>query len=153
MLVKVFDGNRTERVEPDVQRHSFDVEERKHFFGEVQAGRRRRGRAGVARIDGLVARRVVERLGDVRRQRRLAGRLAVQPEPPPSFSVVLEQLDRSVSAPRPQTPGRPRQTFPEPVVVEPLQQQYLALRLLDRNAGRDDLRVVDHDERVADHVR
>ena len=68
---------------------------------EVQAGGRRRGRAGVARVDRLVAPGIGERLGDVRRQRRLAVRLAVEPQPPAAFAEMLEQLDRAVARARP----------------------------------------------------
>ena len=71
------------------------------------------------------------------------GRLAVQPQPPASFAEVLEQLDRAVAAPGSQPPRRPREAFPEPVVVEPLEQQHLAPRPLDRNPRRHDARVVD----------
>ena len=52
-----------------------------------------------------------------------------------------------------QPPGRSGQAFPEPAVVQPLEQQHLSLRSLDRNPRRNDARVVDHDECVADHVR
>ena len=82
-----------------------------------------------------------------------SGRLAVQSQPPAPFAEVLEQLDRPVAAPGPQPPGRSCQAFPETVVVQPLEQQHLSLRRLDRDPRRHDTRVVDDDERVADHVR
>ena len=153
MLVEVLDGNGTERVESDVQSHTFDIQAGEHLLGEVQTCRRRGCRARLARVHGLVTRRVGERLGDVRRQRRLSGRLAVQAKPPPSFAEVLEQLDRPVAATGSQPPARSGQAFPETVVVQPFQQQNLSLRSLDRNPCRHDARVVDDDERVADHVR
>jgi len=77
----------------------------------------------------------------------------VQPQPPASFAEVLEQLDRPVAAPGPQPPGRSGQAFPETGVVQPLQQQHLSLRSVDRDPRRDDARIVHDDERVADHVR
>ena len=73
-------GHGPERVEADVQRHALDVELREQLGREVQAGGRRGRGAGVARVDRLVARGVGERRGDVRRQRRLAVRLAVEPQ-------------------------------------------------------------------------
>ena len=63
-----------EGPDADVQQHAGDVhaailDAREQLVGEVQAGRRRGGAAGVFRIDGLVAVVVLEPLGDVRRQR------------------------------------------------------------------------------------
>ena len=69
---------RPERVEPDVERHALDVELREELRREVQPGGRRGGRAALARIDRLVALRVAERLGDVRRQRHVTVRLALR---------------------------------------------------------------------------
>ena len=66
---------------------------------------------------------------------------------------MLEQLHRAVAATRLETARRPCETFPEPVLVETLEQQYLALRRFDRNARRHDTCVVDDHERAADHVR
>ena len=58
-----------------------------------------------------------EWLGDIRRQRRLSGRLAVQPQPPSTLAEVLEQLDSSVPSTGSQPPGRSGKAFPETVVV------------------------------------
>ena len=89
-----------ERVEADVQRDALDVERCEQLRREVQAGGRRGGGAGVARVDGLVALGIGERRGDVRRQRRLAVRLAVEAEPPASLAEVLDQLDGAVARAR-----------------------------------------------------
>ena len=68
-------------------------------------------------VDGLVALGVVERLRDVRRQRRLAGRLAVEADEPAPAPEVLDELDGARAASRPQAlasggrappTGRPR---------------------------------------------
>ena len=68
VLAEIVDGDRAERVEPDLQRDPLDVETREQVAREVQAGGRRRRRAGLApRVDGLVALRIFERLRDVRR--------------------------------------------------------------------------------------
>ena len=67
---------------------------------------------GGRRVDRLVPLGVAERLGDVRRQRRLARRLAVEPQAPPALAEMLEQLDRPVPLPRPQPPRRPREPLP-----------------------------------------
>ena len=91
-------GHGPERVEADVERHALDVEAGEELRREVESRGRRRGGAGVARVDGLVARGIGERLGDVRRQRRLAVRLAVEAEPPAACAEMLEQLDRAVAA-------------------------------------------------------
>src|SRR4051812_34551997 len=99
----VFDplrAQRAKRVEADVQRDSFHVELREQLGGEVEPGRGRRGRAGVPRVDRLVALGLLEPFGDVRRQRRLAARLALEPQAPASLAEVLEQLDRAVALPR-----------------------------------------------------
>ena len=111
----------------------------------MQAGGGRRGRSGLPCVDRLVALGRVERLRDVRGQRRLARRLAVEPQPPASLAEVLEQLDRPIAATGAQPSCRPGEPFPD-VAFEPLQQQHLAARCLDRDPRRDDARVVDDDE-------
>src|SRR5437763_4887929 len=153
VLGQVVDGDRTERVETDVERHARDVEAGQQLGREVQAGRRRRGRAGFARVDSLVPLGIVERLADVRREGRLPARRPVEPEPPPSFAQMLEQLDVAIAPPRAQAPGRPCKSLPDTVAVDPFQQQDLAARSLDQNPRRDDARVVDDGERVGDDVR
>ena len=134
---------RPERVEPDVQRHALDVESREQLGREVQAGRRRRRRALLARVDGLVALGVGERLRDVRRQRRLPGRLAAQPHAPAPLAEMLEQLDRPVARARRAAAASAARAPPRRPVPDLLQQQHLAARLLDRDPRRHDARVVD----------
>ena len=56
MLLERVLGDRSERVEADVEGHALDVEQPEQLGREVQAGRRCGGGAGVARIDRLVAR-------------------------------------------------------------------------------------------------
>ena len=100
---------------------------------------------GLARVDRLVAGGIAERLRDVRRQRRLARGLAVEAEAPTALAEMLEQLDRPVPAAGTQPARGPCERLPGPV-VEPLEQQHLAARRLDRDPRRHDLRVVDDDE-------
>ena len=145
VLLEPLLGHRPERVEPDVERDAARVEPREQLRREVQAGGRRRGRAHRARVDGLVAGGIGERLRDVRRQRRLARGLALETEAPAPLAEVLDQLDRPVPAAGPQPPRRPRERLPRPV-VESLEQEQLAARRLDRDPRRHDLRVVDDDE-------
>src|SRR2546423_13068660 len=142
MLAEIFDGDGTKGVETDVQRHTFDGEATQHVIREVQPGGRSCGRPRFMGVHRLVALGIGERLGDVRRQRRLAGRLAVEAEAPPPIADVLQQLDRPVLRTRAQASRGPRETFPETVLVEALEQQYLASGPLDRDAGRDDTGVV-----------
>ena len=65
-----------------MQRHPLDVERRQQLGGEMETGRRRGRRARLVGVDGLVAAGIGERLVDVRRQRRLAERLALEPDLP-----------------------------------------------------------------------
>ena len=153
VLGEIVHRHGAERVETDVERHALDVESLEQLLREVQAGGGRGRRPGLARVHRLVAAGILERLSDVRRQRRLAGGLAVQSQPPAPFAEMLEQLHRAVAATRLEAARRPREAFPEPILVETLEEQHLALRRFDRNARRHDTRVVDHHERVADHVR
>ena len=53
-----------------------------------------------SRVDGLVALGIRERRGDVRRQRRVAVRLAVEAQAPASLAEMLEQLDGAVARAR-----------------------------------------------------
>jgi hypothetical protein len=121
--------------------------------GEVEPGGGRRSRSGFARVHRLVALRLGQRLGDVRRQRHVARRLTVQPHAPASFAEVLEQLHVPVSTSGAQTARGSRQSLPDAVRSDLLEQQDLAAGALDRDPRRHDTRVVDHDERVADDVR
>ena len=60
---------------------------------EVEAGRRRRRRARVVGVDGLVPLGVVGLLADVRREREHTRGLALQPDTPPALAELLDQLD------------------------------------------------------------
>src|SRR5439155_1499299 len=86
-----------------------------------------------------------ERLGDVRRQRRDARRLALEAQPPAPLAEMLDQLDRPVPPAGLQAARRARERLPL-VAVDALEQQHLAARRLDRDACGDDLRVVDDDQ-------
>ena len=117
---------RAERVEADVKGDALDVEPPEQLRREVQPGSRRRGRAGLVRIDGLVPGRVGERLGDVRRQRRFAVGLAVEPDAPAALAQVLEQLDRAVPTACLEPAGRARKCEPFPIALV-LEQEDFAL--------------------------
>src|SRR6266851_5772389 len=140
------------RVEADVQRHALDLELREELRREVESRRRRSRRPGLLGVDRLVAIRIVERSGDVRRQRCRAVGLTGEPQPPASLPEMLEQLDRSVPAARFQPPGRPRESFPH-IAFEPLEQEHLATRRVDRDPRRYDLGVVDHRELAVQLLR
>ena len=127
VLGQIVDRDRAERVEPDVQRDPLDVEPCQHLGCEVQPCRRRCRGALCCGVDGLIALRVVERLGDVRRQRGLPGRLALEPQPPAPFAERLDQLDRAQPLPGFQLSRGTREPLPEPVRPQPLEQQYLRL--------------------------
>ena len=58
---------------------------------------------------------------------------------------MLDELDRPVAAPRLEAARRPREAFPE-VAVDPLEEEHLAARRVDRDACGDDARVVQDDE-------
>ena len=79
MVGEIVHGHRAERVQSDVESHPLDVQAGEQFRREVEAGRRCGGRALVLRVDRLVALGIGERLGDVRRQGRLSGGLALEP--------------------------------------------------------------------------
>ena len=105
------------------------------------------------RVDRLVALRVGERLGDVRRQRRLARGLALQAQPPAPLAQVLDQLDRAQSLPGPQLLRRTREPLPLPLSVQRLNEENLGLaagRPLQPQPRRDDASVVDDDELAAE---
>ena len=105
-----------------MERHALDIQPLQQLRREVETGRRRGRRALLPRVDGLVALRVGERLGDVGRQRSLPRRFAVQAQPPPTLTEVLEQLDRAVARAGPQPARRAGERFPETVLGEPLEQ-------------------------------
>src|SRR5436853_575536 len=67
---------------------------------------------------------------------------------PTSLPEMLEQLDRAVPPARAQAARRPRQPLPH-VAFDPLQQEHLAARLLDRDPRRNHPRVVDDHELTA----
>ena len=110
----------------------------------------RRRRPGVPRVDGLVALRVGERLGDVRRQRRLARRLAVEPHAPAALAEMLEQLDRPVAPAGAQPPGRPRERLPDAVAEPPRAAAPPRFGCSIGMRAGNDPRVVDDDEGVAE---
>src|ERR687884_315334 len=99
----------------------------------MQPRRRRRRRARLVRVDRLVALGIRQRLRDVRRQRRLARRLAVQSQAPTALAEMLEQLDGTVAGADTEPPRRPREALPQAVSVQPLEQEHLTARTLDRN--------------------
>src|SRR5918993_559716 len=142
VLLERLRRERPEGVEADVERHSLDVEPAEQLRREMEPGRWRRGRAGLVGIDRLVPPPVGERLRDVRRQRRLAVRLPVQPDAPASLAEVLDQLDRTVAVARTQLPGRAREREPL-VAAEALEQQHFSARTLEPDPRGDDARVVD----------
>ena len=74
--------------------------QREKLRREVEAGRGRGGRAFLLGEDGLVALGVGERLHDVRRQRRLAGGRALEPDEPAALPPVLDELDLAEAHPR-----------------------------------------------------
>ena len=131
-----------------MERDALDVEPREQLRREVEPGRRRGRGAGVGGVDRLIAPRLRQRLVDVRRQRRLAVGLAVEPDAPAPLAERLEQLDRPEPLARPQPPRRPRERLPD-AVAERLEEQHLgraaALALQVEPRG-DDLGVVDDDE-------
>ena len=129
-----------------------DVEPLEQLTREVEPRRRRGRRAGFARVHGLVALGVGERLHDVGRQRRLPGRLSVQAEAPAALAQVLEELDVAVAPARPEPPRRPSEPLPH-VAVQLLDEEHLAARALEPDSRGHDARVVHDDERVPDLVR
>ena len=140
---------RPERVEPDVQRHPLDVEPREQPVREVQTGGRRGSRALLARVDGLVPLGIGERLGDVRRQRRLPGRLAAQPHAPAALAQMLEQLHRAVRVAR-RADGRVgRASASQTSPSTRSSSSTSPARRVDRDPRRHDSRVVDDGEDVA----
>src|SRR5262249_16929300 len=106
-------------------------------------------RARFTRVDRLVAVGIGERLGDVRRQGRLAGRLAVEPHAPSALAEVLEQLHLALTLALLQPPRRPGPRFPD-AVAECLQEKHFARPPLDWDPRGNDARVVDDNERVPD---
>ena len=143
-------SNGPERVEPDVQRDPLDVEPIKQLRREVQAGRRRCGRAIASRVDRLVALRVLERLGDVGRERSLSGERALEPQAPAALAERLQELDRAEPLARPELARGSGETFPGSVLAQALQEQHLRLTAawaLEPQPGGEHSRVVDDDER------
>ena len=93
---------------------------------------------------------------DVRRQWRLTGWLALETKDPTSAAEWLDQLDR----PEPFTDSQPatgaRESFPQSVAVEPLDQEHLheaAGPTLEPYPTGNDPRVVDDRELSAEDVR
>src|SRR5204862_227305 len=75
-------GDGADCVEPDVQGHALDVQAPEELRREMEACGRRRGGAGIAGVDRLVALGILERSGDVGRQRSPAVRLPLEPQAP-----------------------------------------------------------------------
>jgi len=105
--------DRAERVHTDVERDERRVEAGEQRRREVQPGRRGRRGAGLARVDGLVPLRVVEGLADVRRERRLAAGLALEPEEPTAAPEVLHEHDLAQALARTQTTSRANEGLPQ----------------------------------------
>jgi hypothetical protein len=146
---------RPEGVEPDVEGHALDVELLQQLRREVEPCGGRRRRARVARVDGLVALGLVEALGDVGRERHLAVRLSVQAQPPAPLAERLEQLHRPETLAGLEPPRGARETFPD-VHLETLDQEHLCLSPglpPQPQPGRDDPRVVHHDELAGQLLR
>ena len=145
--IEVVHGHRAEGVEPDVQGDPLDVEALEQLGREVEPGRRRGGRARLARENRLIALRVVELLVDVGRQ------AAPRPRGSPSSAIRqrpsperLEQLDRPQPLPGAELAGRTRERLPLPA-AERLEQEHLHLaagRLAQPQSRRHDAGVVDH---------
>src|SRR4029453_14400558 len=85
--------DRPERVETDMEGDTRDVEPADELRREMQPRRRRSCRAPIAREHCLVAVWLGGRLRDVGRKRRLAGRRALEPQPPASAAQRFQQLD------------------------------------------------------------
>jgi hypothetical protein len=106
----------------------------------------------VRRIDRLVALWIVERLGDIRREGRLSGRLALEPQAPAAFAERLQELDRAEPLTCTQLPRRPSQALPLVVAIQALEEQHLGLSPAlapQTQACRHDAGVVDDDELVS----
>ena len=161
VLLERLGRERAERVEADVQRHALGLEQAEQLGREVEAGRGGGRGARLVRVDGLVAARVGERLGDVGRQRRRSRRVAVQPQAPAPLAERLEQLDRPQALARAQLPRGPRQRLPDSrsrvaVFLETLEQQHLrraAAGSPQVEPRGDDAGVVDDDELAAQLLR
>ena len=107
-----------------MERDPLDVEPREQLRREMESGRRRCGGAGLVRVDRLVAARVGERLRDVGRQRRLALRLALEPDAPAALAERLEQLDGPEPLAGAESARGARERLPD-AVPERLDQQHL----------------------------
>ena len=142
---------RPERVEADVQRDRLVVEAREELGCEVEPRGGRRGGAGIARVDRLVALRVGRRLVHVRRQRQVPVGLAGELHDPPPRAERLDELDRRGRAAtaeplaRAQPTRGTRECLPA-LVLESLDEEQLdrtARLAAKREARGDDARVVD----------
>ena len=147
-------GQRTERVEADVQRHPRGVEQLDKRGREVQACRGRGCGARDVAVHGLVPLPVSERLVDVRGERRLAVRLALELHGPTTAAERLDELHRPETLARMQAARRLRERLPA-TVAEALDEEHLdgpARRAPQAQSRRHDPRVVHHDEQIADDV-
>jgi hypothetical protein len=146
--------HRPERVEADVQRYPLDVQRSEELGREMEARGRRRRRAALVGVNGLVALGILERLGDVRRQGGLPMWLAAQPKPPPTLAERLEELDGPERHARPQAAARPRERLPD-VFSDPLQKKHLgpaAGRPVEHEPRGQHPRVVHDDEGLRDKL-
>ncbi len=139
-----------------MQRDRLVVEAREELGCEVEPGGGRRGGAGIACIDRLVALRVGRRLVHVRRQRQVPVGLAGELHDPAPRAERLDELDRrgrvATAQPlaRAQPSRGPSECLPA-LVSESLDEEQLdrAARLPAKRESRgDDARVVD-DRQVA----
>jgi hypothetical protein len=155
VLVERLARHGPERVEPDVKRHRHRIERGEELRREVEAGRRCSGRARGVGVHGLVAARIGERLADVRRQRRLAGRLALEPEKPAAVAEMLDELDGSQPLTRPEPARRASETVPQPVGGDLFEEENLdatSARAPEAQTRRNDPRVVHDDELAREQV-
>jgi hypothetical protein len=142
-------SHRSKRVEADVQRHPHVVESAQKLGREVEPRGRRRRRACVARVHGLIPLGILQRLVDVWRQWHLTRGLPLQAQQPPAVSEGLDQLDRPESLARAQPPRRSRERFPHAVPLAPLEEQDLDLAAAlapEWEPRGNDTRVVEDDE-------
>src|SRR5262249_23465671 len=93
----------------------------------MQTGGRRPRRPRVRRVAGLVRLGVGGGLVDVRRQRRLSGGRALEPQLPPALAEWLDQLDRAQPLPGAQLPRGAREPLPRAVRAESFDEEHLPL--------------------------
>ena len=120
----------------------------------MQTGRGSRSRAAGLAVDRLIARAVGKRLADVGRERRLAARFPLQLNDPAATSELFHEENGAELLTCSQATRRPRERLP-PAVVEALDEKHLDRRArgpTQAETRRNDLRVVDDDESIADEI-